>query len=226
MIKLGTSDLSKAYVGSTEVSKVYLGSELVYSSAPAPLPYDAELEYLASEQDAKIDTGVSGANNNLSFDFEIMAEPTAYTFYMLGNYRGTSYKSVRFVIESNGKAHLIINANANVANAYKYAFTTGVKHHITATRAKTNVDGVEYTNGTGSSDTANDYNIYIFASYPNPTAQRGKVTIYYFKIYDNGTLIRDYIPVRVGQVGYMYDKVSKTLFGNDGSGSFILGNDI
>ncbi len=36
----------------------------------------------------------------------------------------------------------------------------------------------------------------------------------------------DMIPVRVGSVGYMYDKVSKTLFGNAGSGSFILGNDI
>ena len=35
----------------------------------------------------------------------------------------------------------------------------------------------------------------------------------------------DLIPVRVGQVGYMYDKVSRQLFGNSGTGNFILGND-
>ena len=46
MIKLGSSDLSKAFVGSSEVSKMYLGSELVYSKEPEVLPYDAEIEYL------------------------------------------------------------------------------------------------------------------------------------------------------------------------------------
>ena len=39
MIKLGTSDLSKAYIGSTEVSKMYLGSELVYENNPFIIPY-------------------------------------------------------------------------------------------------------------------------------------------------------------------------------------------
>ena len=37
MIKLGISDLSKAYVGSSEVSKMYLGSELVYSAEELPI---------------------------------------------------------------------------------------------------------------------------------------------------------------------------------------------
>ena len=35
----------------------------------------------------------------------------------------------------------------------------------------------------------------------------------------------DLIPVRVGQVGYMYDKVSGQLFGNVGTGDFGLGPD-
>lgn len=39
-------------------------------------------------------------------------------------------------------------------------------------------------------------------------------------------LVRDFIPVRRGNVGYMYDKVSGKLFGNAGTGQFILGNDI
>lgn len=34
MIKLGSSDMAKAYVGSTEVSKMYLGGDLVYENNP------------------------------------------------------------------------------------------------------------------------------------------------------------------------------------------------
>ena len=52
---------------------------------------------------------------------------------------------------------------------------------------------------------------------------RGK--IYYCQIID-GVLVRDFIPVRVGQVGYMYDRVSGQLFGNAGTGAFIVGPDV
>ena len=47
--------------------------------------------------------------------------------------------------------------------------------------------------------------------------------IYYIKFFENGVLIRDYIPVKVNGVGYMYDKVSGQLFGNSGTGTFIMG---
>jgi hypothetical protein len=51
------------------------------------------------------------------------------------------------------------------------------------------------------------------------------IDIAYISISLNNSKIADFIPVRVGQVGYMYDKVSGTLFGNAGTGSFILGSD-
>jgi len=44
---------------------------------------------------------------------------------------------------------------------------------------------------------------------------------------ENGDAIIDFIPVRVGQVGYMYDRVSGKLFGNNaGTGEFIIGQDV
>lgn len=49
---------------------------------------------------------------------------------------------------------------------------------------------------------------------------------YHLKIFKNGLIVRDLYPVRIEQVGYMYDLVSEQLFGNTGTGSFILGNDI
>ena len=46
------------------------------------------------------------------------------------------------------------------------------------------------------------------------------------KISQGSAVIMDCIPVRIGQVGYMYDKVSGEFFGNDGTGDFILGADV
>lgn len=45
--------------------------------------------------------------------------------------------------------------------------------------------------------------------------------LYSFQIYDNDVLVRDYIPVRVGQEGCLYDKVSGELFKNAGTGDFV-----
>ena len=40
------------------------------------------------------------------------------------------------------------------------------------------------------------------------------------------SLVRDYIPVRKGTVGYLYDRVTRKLFGNAGTGDFVLGPDV
>lgn len=50
---------------------------------------------------------------------------------------------------------------------------------------------------------------------------------YRSKWWDNGTLVRSFIPVRdENNVGYMFDEVTGQLFGNAGSGSFGIGNDL
>jgi hypothetical protein len=70
------------------------------------------------------------------------------------------------------------------------------------------------------------YNIRLFGSAgvnANYTKWNGR--IYAVQITQGTEIIMDLIPVRVGNVGYMYDKVSNKLFGNNGSGSFILGQD-
>lgn len=56
-------------------------------------------------------------------------------------------------------------------------------------------------------------------------AQGGSVQIASVKIHDNGVLVRDFVPVRIETAGYLYDKVTGNLFGNSGTGSFILGPD-
>lgn len=47
-----------------------------------------------------------------------------------------------------------------------------------------------------------------------------------FCVTRSGVKILDLIPVRKKTVGYMYDRVSGKLFGNAGSGDFVLGPDV
>jgi hypothetical protein len=53
-----------------------------------------------------------------------------------------------------------------------------------------------------------------------------KIKVYNVKVWGFGDIKIDAIPVRVGQVGYLYDRVSGQLFGNAGTGDFILGPDV
>ena len=53
-----------------------------------------------------------------------------------------------------------------------------------------------------------------------------KGRIFHCSILNGITPVLDLIPVRVGSVGYMYDRVSGRLFGNDGTGVFVLGPDL
>lgn len=50
--------------------------------------------------------------------------------------------------------------------------------------------------------------------------------IYSFRVDKADKTILDLIPVRVGNEGFMYDKVSGKLYGNSGDGRFILGPDV
>lgn len=53
------------------------------------------------------------------------------------------------------------------------------------------------------------------------------VKLFWLKIYNtSNVLIRDYYPVKdENDIGYMYDKISHTLYANAGTDNFILGND-
>lgn len=46
------------------------------------------------------------------------------------------------------------------------------------------------------------------------------------QIWEGTTLVRDFVPCRIGTTGYLYDRVSQTLFDNIGTGDFTLGPDI
>ena len=91
-----------------------------------------------------------------------------------------------------------------------------------ATDGKTSVAGV-FTE-LSRPLTANITGIRLFGSYAN--SDRYPIAFCDFKVICDNNVVLDLIPVRVGSVGYMFNKLTNTLHGNNGTGSFIVGNDI
>lgn len=230
MINTDLENASKIMTGSQEVEAIYVGSNLIWNS----VPYDAELEYLQNDSNSQayIDTLISTTNDMIGVDIEINLSLYAHDKWGFGT---NTY-------QNGDKCGMQIGCYNNLLIASIYGQSSKYSADISYTNDKwyniklnclghaVNVDGIELENSQQISDLGpSGNNILLFARGGNldrVSNAKQDTKIKYCKIYRNDTtLIRDFIPVRVGQVGYMYDKISGQLFGNNGSGNFILGPD-
>lgn len=189
-------------------------------------PYDAEIEFLESTGTQWIDTGVNGY---LDFDYDIkFLIPTPVSPYYnsffgawnsIGNepcqYCATNSESQTFYV-GNGRGGLVPMGSCpqnEMAHFRKDGNTL---------QLNTNKKTVAY-----SEPYELDRTLFLFGT------NRGTITnrafsgtrIYSFELSLGGEMILDLISVRKGNVGYMYDRVSGELFGNAGTGAFIIGPD-
>jgi len=67
----------------------------------------------------------------------------------------------------------------------------------------------------------NPRNIYLFAMNSNGSAAWSPCAISYCKLWQNGTLVRDYLPYLNNGVPCMYDIVNNTFYYNQGNGQFL-----
>ena len=204
------------------------------------LPYDAEIEYLETNGNQMIDSGIiSDEPTELEVDILItsLSGGSAASVCLIGtrevlnpgsgnttkkrisiwlsvnrialnlyNY-DSGYKSEPVVIKNYRRIiaykNSILSVDGSTALTKAYAGDNNEKGHIGILKVKL---------ADGTWDTASNRGI------------SGK--LYGVKIWKDSVLVGDFIPVRVGQIGYLYNKVDKTLHGNEGTGDFVLGNDI
>ena len=209
-----------------DVKSVAIGGTTVWTK-PNPLPYDAEVEYLATTGTQYIRTGVVPNGLNV-FKFAAMIP-----------IQGGSDRAV-FAVDSGaaGRDGVSVSIyNNNTIFGYKNGYTIVAQPPFT--KKSYVIDGGEfYIDGTlvadrGTARCENNNEIVLFAWNRNGSVLQvsGEVRIYNFKAYDeNNDLIRDFVPVRFtnelgNSEGAMYDRVSGQLFGNAGSGVFTIGPD-
>lgn len=205
-------------VGNSEVQKICLGSTLVYEKPP----YDAEIEYLQATGTQYINTGFIPDNTCGMYVRANMV--TKYSDEMPVGVRQTS-GDTRWWINFSAKIEICWNTytgyvSPSINNWYE------VTNNYLNSRTGT-INGTTYRTSYPTLAATFTRSAYVFAA-----NYAGSLSLpFYGKIsnvkFSRGTEVAmDLIPVRVGQVGYMYDKVSKQLFGNVGSGSFTLGTDV
>lgn len=185
--------------------------------AEKPLPYDAEVEYLTSYEFAvfllptdfdKIQFRIK-LNNPASTDMKIFGNCFAYKGWEIlsffqSKYRGTSIPSANGVWDTvtvERGSLTVEREGGTIYNATSW-----------------------WSPGSDSADTRYGTDMPFFATVVNNgrwvgnnmLSGCGNNTIFTdsVKTWKNGVLLSDYIPVRKGSAGYMYDRVSGQLFGN------------
>jgi hypothetical protein len=174
-----------------------------------------ELEYIASSGTQFIDTGLTVNQNtrivvtaSYTAAYSIYGATSATMNYTAGGSPVTGYfyyggtMSTREAL-NDGKPH-VFDQNKNTCL----------------------IDGRTYHTFTATTFTSS-CNLFLFARNNGSGAINdagGTVKIYNCKIYNNGTLVRDFIPCKDGSgTACMFDNVNKVFYYNRGSGTFSAG---
>ena len=200
----------------------------------AALPYDAEVEYLESTGTQYIDADyIPTIDSEMELDIMCLSQNSSYTgVAVCGNYFNSTHV---FGLGRNSN-NILIGYFGNKANVNLYGtFYRNVRYKTSInkdTLSCTNVEtqaSTSMTMGVTRFDTSSR-SLYLL----NGNTQTGDLWIHAnWKLFGcklfRQSLVRDFIPVRVGSganaVGYMYDRVSGELFGNAGTGAFVIGPD-
>ena len=184
------------------------------------LPYDAEVEYLAATGTQWIDTGITAKQ---SLKIRAVFETNSTTSYFAYGVRaenstiscatgnGTTLGYVRW--GTTALASAVPSGLVDISQDSSGIIANGTTYSYDATQTVVEQSG---------------YTMVVFAGRNSATTVTANMVgkFYSFEIWDNNSLVRDLIPVRKGSVGYLYDRVTRKLFGNAGSGDFEVGPDV
>lgn len=192
-----------------------------------PLPYDAEVEYLESTGTQWIDTGVI-IPPDVDFEFtgSIVRDITNGCIFGETNDFGWRANNPGYALaaSANGRIYLRYGNSTDTAIGLT---SIGLGNTFTVSLSGTSFQINSQSVATVARISSFDRPVSsmgVFRRNFGGTSQENTFSAIRINNMKFGTLL-DYIPVRVGGVGYMYDRVSGELFGNAGTGAFIVGPD-
>ena len=191
------------------------------------------VEYLENDGTPYINTDVPTNNN----DYKLVVDFMVLNFVFNSNVRSFPIIYGTNTISGNNAWAILLYAGQRILlytnthityprPSYEFSpsFQLNYRYLVDFNYNRAIVNGTQYDYDNTQLGTTNNGTITLLGNTNNTQA---KVRIYSFKIYDNGTLIRDMIPAKdIGGVPCMYDKVTKQLFYNAGTGNFIAGPDL
>ena len=193
--------------------------------APPALPYDAEVEYLESTGTQYVDAGVMpDVLTEVDAEFELFDVTTGRQLF------GSRNSATSAIFAMQLQTASVATMRAGYGGAYYSAGGVASGRqiaHMDNSGASLGSVSITYSGTLG----APLYPMFVLALNNGGVANIGntRLRVFAFAISQSGVLVRDYQPVRVGSgssaVGYLFDRVSGTLFGNAGTGAFTIGPD-
>lgn len=216
---INNTELLEAYFNGSEVSSIYYNNVLTWEAPPY-----VQIDYIQSSGTQYINTGVigkSGISTEIGWMFS--SAPTSYGSILSSRIAGGARIYTAYYLPGTGMViayNALISGKTNTVTTgtwYEYETTleNGEQHFY--------INGVEAQTSSTTGEVNTNYPLYAFALNEGGTAKDfaiGKMS--YCKIYDNGTLVRDFIPVQMkdtAEIG-LWDRVEGKFYGNDGTGKF------
>ena len=219
------SNKGSTFSGTETLSNLESAISLIPTGKSGLLPDGyTQLEYIESTGTQYIDTGFK-PNQDTRVVAEVELKIDGNNYFLFGARYSTSNNST--------------TAATFGFNAYQTFYRTHYRDGYSDFASAVSYDGKFTIDKNKNVTTLNDKevitrtyttfsapcNMVIFAVNTNgKVGTYGKAKVYSFKIYDNGTLVRDFIPCKnpSGVVG-LYDLVNDKFYPNSGTGTFIAG---
>ena len=191
-----------------------------------PIEYQ-RVEYIESTGTQYIKTGVAPQHTFPGFDATFLTKNALSTSgfgAILGVRTASKYVEFQLSTYSSGTSGILRYSDQE----HDAGLVAGEKTHVTLkNRVYTDSSGVS-TSITASFN-GPEYQIALFAlNEKNTIKQYGKVQLYSLKLYSGDIVVRDFIPCyrkSDGEIG-LYDLARRHFYTNDGTGTFLKGNDI
>ena len=192
--------------------KGWQGGSLKGSNLPSGF---TQLSYIESTGTQYIDTEFK-ANNNTRVIVDVQYMGSASNQIIFGARTAAASKNYSLLATVGN-----YRSDYNTEYSQNFPVNGSERYVIDKNKETTTIDGTtqSYTNASFQCD----YALCLFALNNAGTVQwYSRTRMYSCRIYDNGTLVRDFIPCQnaEGTVG-LYDMVGKEFYGNAGTGTFI-----
>ena len=176
------------------------------------------LEYIKSTGTQYINTGFA-PNQSTRVVCDTVFAAVSVGAWLFGARHANADRTFGFLtFENSYRSDFNASSNETITETQSGRFTVDKDGNITK------INGSTVKTATAGTFQCS-HSLFLFANNNNGTVGGyGKATVYSCQIYDNGTLVRDYIPCQKpdGTVG-LWDDVNSVFYGNAGTGTFTAG---
>lgn len=216
---------------------LFLLSLAVSSAGAATLPRQTKLvEYIESSGTQWINTGFSPTNKNIRIEvtYRFVSLPTGTDRkYVFGESFNNGNVRLQYAVGASGHCAIGFGNRFNGETTFD-AYDTDTTHTIVCDGGVFSLDGVpadEWDLSDASlATTDTNHPLYLFGhnvNNANPPTYLSSVRLYSCKIWENGMLVRDFVPALTEwTIPCLYEAVGGTCYANAGSGSFVAGPEV